>query len=83
MLLQVLQTILPRCDAYHPEERCVERLAVGKTNHIADFLHAEILISFVNKDGHRLINAILVDEGGVVHVKTHIDNSRNIAGIRS
>ena len=83
MLFQVLQPIRTRCNANDSEEGCVERLPIGEAHHVADFFHAEILITFVNEQRHCIIDTIFVDERGVVHVEPDIDDRRDIPGVCS
>ena len=77
------QTVFTWRHTHQLVERSVERLAVGETDHVAHLLHTEILVTLVHKNGHGLVNTILVDERSVVHVKTDIHHSRDITRVRT
>ena len=83
MRSQVLDLILTRGDAIDFEERGIERLTVGESNHIRDILHIQVLIAAVYQERHSLLDAVLIDIRGVVHVKTHVHDSRDVARVGS
>lgn len=62
-------------------ERGIERLSVGKTYHGTDIFHIEVLVSLIDKESHRFVNTILVDERCVIHVKSHIHHSGDVPGV--
>lgn len=62
-------------------ESRIETLTVGKAHHGSNILHVEFQVAAIDEYRHGLVDSVLVDECGIVHVELHIAYSRHISAV--